>query len=74
MIVMKTPRKNQTSSPAPAEHDQEPYSKQFNLRIPVKLLDALKEMAEENLTGLTTEIIAACLDRVKAAGKWPRKE
>lgn len=76
MIVMKTPRKKPTSSPAPVEHDQEPepYSKQFNLRVPVKLLDALKEMAEENLTGLTTEIIAACLDRVKAAGKWPRKE
>lgn len=74
MIVMKTPPKKSTASPAPVEHDQEPYSKQFSFRIPIKLLGGLQELADENLTDVTAEIIASCLDRLKAAGKWPRKE
>lgn len=74
MIIMKTPRKNKGSLPAPVEHDQEPYSKQYSFRIPVKLLGGLQELADENLTDVTAEIVAACLDRLKATGKWPRKE
>lgn len=56
------------------KQDPKPITReQFNIRMPVPLRIQLEALADKNLTDVTAEIIAACLDRLKANDLWPPK-
>ena len=43
----------------------------FHMRLPRPLRDQLEQLAARNLTDVSTEIIAACLEKLRAEKLWP---
>lgn len=72
MILMAKKHTRQKAEPDQAERKLS--REQINVRMPLVLKNQLEELAARNLTDVSAEIIAACLDRLKSNGLWPPKE
>ena len=52
-------------------HDPSAERVPFNMRLPRALRDQLEKLAAQNLTDVSAEIIAACLEKLRAKNLWP---
>jgi hypothetical protein len=73
--MLRMGRKNTKSTPRPPSQEAKPVKReQFNIRMPDALRAQLEVLAARNLTDVSAEIIAACLDRLKANSLWPQQQ